>query len=95
MAAMRITAVFQFQIYPCPTIVTCHNDKAESSAPRRESMVRRNRHIAKTGEMCEIAGKYESECIHRERKLIRTGETFPACHRCRRVVFWRLLKPGV
>ena len=49
--------------------------------------------IAKTGERCEIPGVYESDCRHRERKLIRQGEEFPYCMTGRHVVFWHLVRP--
>ncbi len=51
-----------------------------------------DRRIAKTGDRCEIPGLYEAECRHRERKLVRQGEAFPACMACRKVVFWNLVK---
>ena len=55
-------------------------------------MARDDRHIAKTGEFCEIPGLYESDCRHQERKLIRLGEAFPACMAGRHIVFWHLFK---
>ena len=48
--------------------------------------------IAKTGERCEIPGMYESDCRHRERKLVRQGEEFPYCFPGRHIVSWRLIK---
>ena len=48
--------------------------------------------IAKTGERCEIPGVYESDCRHRERKLIRQGEEFPYCMTGRHVVSWHLFR---
>ena len=48
---------------------------------------------AKIGERCEIPGLYESDCRHRERKLIRQGKRFPYCMACRHVVFWHLVRP--
>ena len=48
--------------------------------------------IAKSGERCEISGIYESECRHRERKLIHQGAAFPCCMAGRHVISWHLVK---
>ncbi len=55
-------------------------------------MTKDARHVAKTGETCEISGLYESECRHQERKLVRQGGAFPACHRGQHIVFWHLIR---
>ena len=63
--------------------------KAKGSPVIRESP---DQQIAKTGEPCKVPGLYESDCRHRERKLIRQGAAFPCCMAGRHVVSWHLVR---
>ena len=56
------------------------------------TMTEKALHTRTSGDVCETVGKYESQCRHQERKLIRQGGFAPICWTCRHIVVWHLIK---
>ncbi len=44
-----------------------------------------------TGNICAVPGTYESDCECGHVIVVRSGEDFPACAECLRMVSWELL----